>query len=74
VRVEATGDAFYPDALVSCPPQEFSSFDRNALTNPTLILEVLSPATRRYDRSSKFAAYSQIELLRDIIFLETEFV
>jgi Uma2 family endonuclease len=74
VRVEATADAFYPDAIVSCPPQQFSPFDRNALTNPTLILEVLSPATRRYDRSAKFAAYSQIQSLRDIIFLETEFV
>lgn len=74
VRVEEIHEGFYPDVLVSCPPEEFSPFDRNALTNPTLIVEVLSPSTRGYDKTQKFGAYSLLPSLRDLVFLEPDFV
>lgn len=74
VRVDETGEAFYPDALVVCAPDEYSSFDRNALVNPTLILEVMSPSTREFDRTAKFASYSLIPSLRDVLFIESNFV
>lgn len=33
---------------------------RDTITNPTLIVEVLSPSTNNYDRGGKFAAYRSI--------------
>ena len=37
------------------------------LINPTLIVEVLSPSTEKYDRDLKFKAYKSIESLREYV-------
>ena len=45
VKIERSGLRTYPDILVSCPPQRFDADEPNALLNPSLIVEVLSPST-----------------------------
>ncbi len=51
----------YPDVVVACEPIQMASATGNAtITNPTLIVEVLSPSTERKDRGWKFKAYQTI--------------
>ena len=50
----------YPDVMVVAKPIELQSGRTDTVTNPLLIAEVLSKATRAYDRDDKFAAYRSI--------------
>jgi Uma2 family endonuclease len=56
VHIRATGNAFYPDAIVLCGDVEIIHEIRggDSLLNPTVIVEVLSPSTEEYDRGAKF--------------------
>jgi Uma2 family endonuclease len=38
-----------------------------AVTNPSVIIEVLSESTERYDRDGKFQLYKQIASLREYV-------
>ena len=62
----------YPDVLVVCPPQRYSEQDRLALVDATVIIEILSPSTARYDRGGKFEAYKFLPSLRHYVLIETE--
>lgn len=57
VRIEAT-TAFEPDALVYCGKEASST--SLEITNPVIIVEVLSPSTRRIDVTKKLAGYFQL--------------
>ena len=67
IRVLATGLATYPDALVVCGAAEFDPEDPVAITNPRLVVEVLSGSTELYDRSTKFEHYKRIPSLCDYV-------
>jgi Uma2 family endonuclease len=67
VHVTATGLYTYPDVVVGCGRLEFGPKDRDALTNPLALVEVLSPSTESYDRGAKFAHYRLITSLRDYV-------
>ena len=67
VRVLATGLATYPDLTIICGPREVDPEDRNSVTNPTLLVEVLSTSTEDYDRGEKFAHYKRIPTLRQYV-------
>ena len=45
----------YPDAIVFCGEAKLADDHNDILLNPTIIAEVLSPSTERYDRGIKFA-------------------
>jgi Uma2 family endonuclease len=67
VRVVATGLDTYPDVSVVCGPVQLDAIDPHAMTNPIVLIEVLSRNTERYDRGDKLAAYQQIESMREIV-------
>lgn len=69
VRVLATGRATYPDASVVCGPIEGDPADPAAatITNPTLIVEVLSPTTEQDDRGDKWQHYQQLPSLQEYV-------
>jgi Uma2 family endonuclease len=67
VRIAATGLATYPDVTVVCGPRELDPDDPHAVTNPTLIVEVLSPGTEDYDRGDKFEHYKRLPSLRQYV-------
>jgi Uma2 family endonuclease len=67
VRVRATGLATYPDVTVVCGPREHDPDDEHAVTNPTLIVEVLSRSTEEYDRGDKFEHYKHLPSLREYV-------
>lgn len=72
IRVLATGLATYPDASVICGPLERHPEDRNAITNPTLIVEVLSPSTEGWDRGPKFRHFQQIPGLQHYLLVDQD--
>lgn len=45
----------YPDLVVFCGEPTFHDQHRDVLTNPVVIIEVLSPSTEAFDRGEKFA-------------------
>jgi Uma2 family endonuclease len=67
VRVLDTGLATYPDITVVCGRAEFAPEDRNTITNPVVVVEVLSPGTAEYDRGEKLAHYKRIPALREVV-------
>lgn len=69
IRVVDTGLATYPDASVVCGPLELDPEDAkgHTATNPTLLVEVLSPSTEKYDRGDKLAHYKRIPSLREVM-------
>ncbi len=58
--VKKNGLYTYPDVLVVCGRIEYDNRDSDAITNPLLIVEVLSPSTANYDRGGKFELYRDI--------------
>lgn len=67
VRIEATDLSTYPDVTVVCGERQLSSIDRNAVTNPTLLVEVTSSSTEDYDRGEKLSHYKQCPSLRAVL-------
>ncbi len=69
VKNEATGLLTYPDISVVCGPERFLDEERDTLTNPTLIGEILSDSTEAYDRGTKFSHYRLIPSLQHVLFV-----
>ena len=55
---------------VSCTPLDRD--DRGIVSDPVLIVEVLSPSTDRDDVFTKLPAYQRIPSLQEILYIETE--
>lgn len=72
VKIARSGLRTYPDISVACPPKEFDADEPNALLNPVLIVEVLSPSTQNYDRTEKWEHYRRIPTLRDYLLVSSE--
>ena len=70
VRVKSGERYFYPDVVVACPPS-FDDDRPRSLTNPRLVVEVLSLSTERRDRGAKLDAYREREGLEDILLVRT---
>lgn len=64
IRVAETGLATYPDVAVVSGPWERDPEDANTVTNPVVVVEVLSPSTEKYDRGEKLEHYKRIPTLR----------
>lgn len=69
VLVQASGLVTYPDASVVCGRLETDPQDPDAITNPALLLEVLSDSTEAYDRGAKAAHYRRIPSLREYVLI-----
>lgn len=69
VRVEASDLSTFPDVSVVCGESTASSIDANAITNPTVLVEVTSKSTEDYDRGDKLSHYKQIPALRAVVFV-----
>lgn len=65
IRVVATGLATYADAAVICGDPIRDPASPTHVTNPIVIVEVLSPSTEAYDRGEKREHYQQIASLRE---------
>lgn len=69
VRAPATGLATYPDVTIVCGPIETDPDDKDTVTNPSVVVEVLSASTMDYDLGEKFESYRQIPSLKTVIYV-----
>lgn len=72
LRIPLTRNARYPDAQVICGPVRFDAEDADAVTNPSLVVEVLSEGTAGVDRGEKFREYRTIDSLRHYLLIDPE--
>lgn len=69
VKINDRGDYVYPDLSFACPKGEFEG---TSLTNPILIIEVLSPSTAAYDRDEKLELYRSIPSVEEYLLISSE--
>ena len=71
-RVGPTEQYAYPDVVVVCDKPEVLDPREDVLLNPTVIIEVLSPASADFDRDFKFVAYTAIPSLKEYVLVATD--
>jgi Uma2 family endonuclease len=59
VRIEATDLSTFPDVTVICGERQTAAVDRNAITNPAVVVEVTSNSSEDYDHGEKLNHYKQ---------------
>jgi Uma2 family endonuclease len=64
----------YPDISIICGKPETTDNSFDTITNPSVIIEILSPSTKSYDRGDKFNLYRQIPTLQEYILIDSETV
>lgn len=72
VRLPDLRKFFYPDVVVACGELQFHDERKDIITNPDLVIEVLSPSTETFDRGAKFEAYRTIESLKEYVLVSQE--
>jgi len=72
LRVAPTGLFTYPDVIVTCGQRKFADPKPDTLTNPTVVIEVLSDSTRDYHLGRKFHHYRTNESLREYITVDQD--
>lgn len=69
----ATQDGLYsyPDLSIICGPPRFTDMVRDTITNPTIIIEVLSKGTEGYDRGEKFRLYRRLPSFMEYVLIDS---
>jgi Uma2 family endonuclease len=62
----------YPDILVLCDEPDFVDDEFDTITNPSVIIEILSPSTANYDRGAKFDLYREITTLKEYVLVDAK--
>lgn len=65
LRVRSANFYTYPDLVVVCGTPQFEDRELDTLLNPTVIIEVLSKSTERYDRMAKTFYYRTLDSLAE---------
>ncbi|MGM9478711.1 Uma2 family endonuclease [Pedobacter sp. GSP4] len=64
----------YPDISIYCNGITHSDMDEDTSILPSIIIEILSPSTRNYDRGKKFNLYKDIPSLKEYIMIDSQSV
>ena len=72
IRISKLDLGTYPDLSVVCGELEGDNVDPEAITNPRLLVEVLSDSTESYDRGRKFDFYRQIGSLEEYVLVSQQ--
>ena len=64
----------YPDISIICGEIKTLNDDNLNVLNPAVIIEILSPSTKNYDRGEKFKLYRDIPTLKEYILIDSESV
>ncbi|MDJ0553150.1 MAG: Uma2 family endonuclease [Microcoleaceae cyanobacterium MO_207.B10] len=70
VRESKNSRYFYPDLVITCNADDLKS--RDFIEHPTVIIEILSPSTEKYDRGDKFKYYRQFSSLQQYVLVDSE--
>ena len=70
VRVRVTKAHFvFPDLVIVCGKPALTDEAADTITNPKVIVEVMSPPTSDYDHGAKFALYRRVPSLEDYVLI-----
>jgi len=72
LQVEKSGLYTYPDITIVCGKTELLDNKFDTLKNPTVLIEVLSDSTEKYDRGQKFSFYREIPSLKEYILVSSK--
>lgn len=72
IHVEKNTLFTYPDVSVICGDILTLKNDDWNVINPTILIEVLSPSTKNYDRGDKFKLYREIPSLKEYVLIDSE--
>ena len=61
----------YPDISIYCKEPKESELDDASFILPTVIIEILSPSTKSYDRGDKFKLYRAIPSLKEYVMVDS---
>jgi Uma2 family endonuclease len=64
VKISSLRNYFHPDVSVACDEES-----GQMLNNPVVVIEVLSPATEKRDRGSKFQSYKQLPSVQEYVLI-----
>jgi Uma2 family endonuclease len=70
VQIVESNDYVYPDVSVTCDERDRSA--TKFISHPCMIVEVLSPSTKAYDRWEKFNLYRRSKALQDYVLVDTD--
>jgi Uma2 family endonuclease len=70
LQVDASGDHFYPDLMVTCDARDNPGEEDRFIRYPWLVVEVLSDSTAAFDRGRKFELYRTIETVTHYLLIE----
>jgi Uma2 family endonuclease len=65
VKVTTNGLYTYPDVVGACGKPDFEDDEIDTLLNPTVLIEILSTSTERYDRIAKTSYYRTLDSLAE---------
>ncbi|MCW7540394.1 Uma2 family endonuclease [Aquabacterium sp. A7-Y] len=68
MKVQIAEGILYPDVVVTCG--KALAGDEQIIADPKLIIEVLSPSTKGYDKRDKFILYRSLPSLREYVLID----
>lgn len=68
IKVGLAEGFLYPDVMVTCG--KAAAGDEQVIHDPKLVIEVLSPSTKGYDRRDKFILYRSLASLREYVLID----
>ena len=72
IRIEDYNKVVYSDALVICEQPEYFEAREDTITNPLIIVEVLSDSTKNYDKTLKFDMYRSIPSFKEYVLVHQD--
>lgn len=73
IRTEQFNKVVYPDAVVICEQTDYYRNRRDIITNPLVIVEVLSHLIEKHDRDSKFEWYRNLASFQDYVLVNQDY-
>jgi Uma2 family endonuclease len=70
MKVKVNHNFYYPDVMVTCDREDIGNDYYK--THPIIIVEVLSPSTRRFDKTHKRQTYQSLESLQAYVLIDQE--
>ncbi len=64
----------YPDVTVVCNQPQYFDAKQDTITNPLLVVEVISPSTEDYDRGKKGYMYRQVGSVKEYLLIAQDHV
>jgi Uma2 family endonuclease len=72
IHIEEYNKIVYPDAVVICENPQFYNNREDTITNPLLVVEVLSPSTARFDKATKFEYYRTLPSFKEYVLIHQD--